>query len=34
LLLVDALIFTLLDIYPEYSESVFETAEVVLPLMD
>jgi DNA-binding MurR/RpiR family transcriptional regulator len=34
LLLVDALINTLLDIYPEYSESVFETAEVVLPLMD
>lgn len=34
LLLVDALINTLLDIYPEYSESVVETAEVVLPLMD
>ncbi|MFM2587317.1 MurR/RpiR family transcriptional regulator [Vibrio sp. TBV020] len=33
LLLVDALINTLLDSYPEYSESVMETAEVVLPLM-
>ncbi|MDC5705924.1 MurR/RpiR family transcriptional regulator [Vibrio europaeus] len=33
LLLVDALINTLLDTYPEYSESVMETAEVVLPLM-
>tara|TARA_Y100001956_G_scaffold47083_1_gene45781 strand:+ start:50 stop:994 length:945 start_codon:yes stop_codon:yes gene_type:complete len=33
LLLVDALINTLLDSYPEYTESVMETAEVVLPLM-
>lgn len=34
LLLVDALVNTLLDRYPEYSESVQETAEVVLPLMN
>ncbi|MGL5429152.1 MAG: MurR/RpiR family transcriptional regulator [Vibrio sp.] len=34
LLLVDVLINTLLDVYPEYSASVFGTAEVVLPLMD
>lgn len=34
LLLVDVLINTLLDVYPEYSTSVFGTAEVVLPLMD
>ncbi|HCF7765268.1 TPA: MurR/RpiR family transcriptional regulator, partial [Vibrio cholerae] len=33
LLLVDVLINTLLDVYPEYSASVFGTAEVVLPLM-
>lgn len=33
LLLVDVLVNTLLDIYPEYSESVLETAEVVMPLM-
>lgn len=34
LLLVDVLINTLLDVYPEYSASVFGTAEVILPLMD
>ncbi|EGQ8189681.1 MurR/RpiR family transcriptional regulator [Vibrio cholerae] len=34
LLLVDVLINTLLDVYPEYSASIFGTAEVVLPLMD
>ncbi|MCZ4293497.1 MurR/RpiR family transcriptional regulator [Vibrio sinaloensis] len=34
LLLVDALINTLIDSYPEYTESVLETAEVVLPLMN
>ncbi|MCG9649258.1 MurR/RpiR family transcriptional regulator [Vibrio brasiliensis] len=34
LLLVDVLINTLLDTYPEYTESVMETAEVVLPLMN
>jgi len=33
LLLVDVLVNTLLDKYPEYSESVLETAEVVMPLM-
>ncbi|WP_117232669.1 MurR/RpiR family transcriptional regulator [Vibrio maerlii] len=33
LLLVDVLVNTLLDAYPEYTESVMETAEVVLPLM-
>ncbi|HBC2214244.1 TPA: MurR/RpiR family transcriptional regulator, partial [Vibrio cholerae] len=33
LLLVDVLINTLLDVYPEYSASVFGTAEVILPLM-
>ncbi|EJL6827338.1 MurR/RpiR family transcriptional regulator, partial [Vibrio cholerae] len=31
LLLVDVLINTLLDVYPEYSASVFGTAEVILP---
>ncbi|HAS4978904.1 TPA: MurR/RpiR family transcriptional regulator [Vibrio cholerae] len=34
LLLVDVLINTLLNVYPEYSASVFGTAEVILPLMD
>ncbi|UTV30570.1 MurR/RpiR family transcriptional regulator [Photobacterium atrarenae] len=34
LLLVDVLINTLLDIYPEYSESVVDTAEVVMPLLN
>ncbi len=33
LLLVDVLINTLLDKYPQYSDSVLETAEVVVPLM-
>jgi DNA-binding MurR/RpiR family transcriptional regulator len=33
LLLVDVLVNSLLERYPEYSESVLETAEVVLPLM-
>ncbi|MGR5499145.1 MurR/RpiR family transcriptional regulator [Vibrio sp. DNB22_10_4] len=33
LLLVDVLINSLLEEYPEYSESVMETAEVVVPLM-
>ncbi|RJX75371.1 MurR/RpiR family transcriptional regulator [Vibrio sinensis] len=33
LLLVDVLVNTLLDQYPEYSDSVLETAEVVVPLM-
>jgi hypothetical protein len=33
-LLVDALVNSLLDSYPEYTESVMETAEVVLPLMN
>ncbi|MGF1696257.1 MurR/RpiR family transcriptional regulator [Vibrio kyushuensis] len=33
LLLVDVLVNTLLDKYPQYSDSVQETAEVVLPLM-
>ncbi|MBA5764630.1 MurR/RpiR family transcriptional regulator [Vibrio sp. 404] len=33
LLLVDVLVNTLLETYPEYSESVLETAEVVVPLM-
>lgn len=33
LLLVDVLVNTLLDNYPEYSEAVLETAEVILPLM-
>jgi len=33
LLLVDVLVNTLLENYPEYSESVLETAEVVVPLM-
>ncbi|GAL35787.1 sialic acid utilization regulator RpiR family [Vibrio maritimus] len=33
LLLVDVLINSLLEKYPEYSESVMETAEVVVPLM-
>lgn len=34
LLLVDVLINTLIDNFPEYTESVLETAEVVLPLMN
>ncbi|MEJ2765281.1 MurR/RpiR family transcriptional regulator [Photobacterium sp. MCCC 1A19761] len=34
LLLVDVLINTLLDTYPEYSESVVDTAEVVMPLLN
>lgn len=34
LLLVDVLINTLIDNFPEYTESVMETAEVVLPLMN
>ncbi|HAS62013.1 MAG TPA: MurR/RpiR family transcriptional regulator, partial [Vibrio sp.] len=29
----DVLVNTLLENYPEYSESVLETAEVVVPLM-
>ncbi|UAB69669.1 MurR/RpiR family transcriptional regulator [Vibrio sp. SCSIO 43132] len=33
LLLVDVLVNTLLEQYPEYKESVVETAEVVMPLM-
>ncbi|UGA56841.1 MurR/RpiR family transcriptional regulator [Vibrio sp. VB16] len=33
LLLVDVLVNSLLETYPEYSESVRETAEVVMPLM-
>ncbi|MGF1777959.1 MurR/RpiR family transcriptional regulator [Vibrio nomapromontoriensis] len=33
LLLVDVLVNKLLETYPEYSESVQETAEVVMPLM-
>ncbi|MGF1911761.1 MurR/RpiR family transcriptional regulator [Vibrio kasasachensis] len=33
LLLVDVLVNSLLESYPEYSESVLETAEVVVPLM-
>ncbi|MGY3572182.1 MurR/RpiR family transcriptional regulator [Vibrio sp. SCSIO 43135] len=33
LLLVDAMVNTLLETYPQYGESVMETAEVVLPLM-
>lgn len=33
LLLVDVLVNSLLDKYPEYSDSVMETAEVVVPLM-
>lgn len=34
LLLVDVLINSLLEMYPSYSESVLETAEVVMPLMN
>lgn len=33
LLLVDVLVNTLLEQYPEYAESVVDTAEVVMPLM-
>ncbi|MBY6195949.1 MurR/RpiR family transcriptional regulator [Vibrio hangzhouensis] len=33
LLLVDVLVNSLLDKYPEYTDSVMETAEVVVPLM-
>ncbi|WED24982.1 MurR/RpiR family transcriptional regulator [Vibrio sp. JC009] len=34
LLLVDVLVNSLLETYPEYSKSVVETAEVVMPLMN
>lgn len=33
LLLVDVLVNSLLETYPEYTDSVLETAEVVMPLM-
>ncbi|EHZ7360377.1 MurR/RpiR family transcriptional regulator, partial [Vibrio vulnificus] len=33
LLLVDVLVNSLLESYPEYKDSVQETAEVVIPLM-